>query len=302
MMMFVVVLYLVFSLAHSSLVFAVRHGVTICGHNYNCGASDDVCPELYGAQCSVDDPDCVGPNHCVQWICNGKDVDSDGGDKPLSPGYVKDFSCAGRSCAVSGPSYDSCSGNTLTEYFLSGGSRSSRTYDCDDYDTESAKHCSGDSVVKDVDDYWCACTASNGCFCNHVSNPVVVEDCNDYDDSDCNVLSLDGDELTVECDDYSCANGQCVVSGTITKTIACDESEECKTYDSYTCRFSNGAYEWTSDLGKEQGVDCNDAHDNDCDVLIDGNDPSSCEEGDGGLGCDDSVDNDFLIFFLLSLM
>lgn len=34
------------------------HGVTICGIDYACGESDGVCPEDYGAECEVTDPDC----------------------------------------------------------------------------------------------------------------------------------------------------------------------------------------------------------------------------------------------------
>jgi hypothetical protein len=41
------------------------HGVTICGHNYTCGDSDNICPETYGANCTdfvnscvASDPNC----------------------------------------------------------------------------------------------------------------------------------------------------------------------------------------------------------------------------------------------------
>lgn len=33
-------------------------GVIICGMDCPCGEADDVCPEDYGAECEVKDPDC----------------------------------------------------------------------------------------------------------------------------------------------------------------------------------------------------------------------------------------------------
>ena len=33
-------------------------GVIICSEDYPCGDSDNVCPEDYGAECKVKDPDC----------------------------------------------------------------------------------------------------------------------------------------------------------------------------------------------------------------------------------------------------
>ena len=127
---------LVFSVFASGFVFAV-HGVKICGKNYDCGVDDGVCPEDYGADCSADpDVDCASSSgHCVGWACNRNDADSDNGDKPLVAGHVVDYSCVNDACVASGPYYDSCSGNTLTEYFLSSGGVSSKTYDCDGNDS-----------------------------------------------------------------------------------------------------------------------------------------------------------------------
>ena len=33
-------------------------GVIICGVDCPCGQADNVCPEDYGAECEVEDPDC----------------------------------------------------------------------------------------------------------------------------------------------------------------------------------------------------------------------------------------------------
>lgn len=33
-------------------------GVIICSEDYPCGNADNVCPEEYGAECKVEDPDC----------------------------------------------------------------------------------------------------------------------------------------------------------------------------------------------------------------------------------------------------
>ena len=33
-------------------------GVIICDIDYPCGTADNVCPEDYGAECKVQDPDC----------------------------------------------------------------------------------------------------------------------------------------------------------------------------------------------------------------------------------------------------
>ncbi len=33
-------------------------GVIICNQDYPCGAADNICPEDYGADCKVEDPDC----------------------------------------------------------------------------------------------------------------------------------------------------------------------------------------------------------------------------------------------------
>ena len=35
-------------------------GVIICDANYPCGNADDICPEEFGAECKVNDPDCKG--------------------------------------------------------------------------------------------------------------------------------------------------------------------------------------------------------------------------------------------------
>lgn len=33
-------------------------GVIICNIDYPCGNSDNICPEYYGADCKLEDPDC----------------------------------------------------------------------------------------------------------------------------------------------------------------------------------------------------------------------------------------------------
>lgn len=34
------------------------HGIEICNKNYECGSSDGICPEKFGATCIIKDPDC----------------------------------------------------------------------------------------------------------------------------------------------------------------------------------------------------------------------------------------------------
>lgn len=58
------------------------HGVQICGFCYDCGISDGVCPEIYGADCLIRDDDCcavfvngcddykVSEEQCVRNLCN----------------------------------------------------------------------------------------------------------------------------------------------------------------------------------------------------------------------------------------
>jgi len=60
-----VIIFIIIALILSNFILEDRedatitaHGVRICDKNYDCGEADNICPEDYGAQCVIKDPDC----------------------------------------------------------------------------------------------------------------------------------------------------------------------------------------------------------------------------------------------------
>ena len=60
-------------------------------------------------------------------------VDTDGGDDPKREGTVTDFTTCSQGSCTSEPFSDTCSGDTLTEYYPSGSSRLSKQYVCSEF-------------------------------------------------------------------------------------------------------------------------------------------------------------------------
>jgi len=260
-----------------------------------------------GLYCSVNDKctsgvcggsarDCSDSNECTDDACN---ENLDKCENPNLPGGTECGSA--RDCPT-----DACNNYFAEFYPVNGhdtcdGAGTCVVYSCDMEDSYCTDDDSGDGVNaltcgaqcdqdSDCEDY-CGeggiryydgdCDLSETCSCSWLSS----KDCDDYDCSTPETYICEGvgsDTIEELGDDYSCvANGEvdCGIIGTMTcdGPWTCDYNRECGYQDcgddSYQCYKANptGGWTWGTPPGTE--TDCDDGYDNDCDCLVDCEDP-----------------------------
>ncbi|MEM5880653.1 MAG: hypothetical protein QXW01_02330 [Candidatus Aenigmatarchaeota archaeon] len=120
-------------------------------------------------------------------------TDTDGGDYPFTQGTVTDYTgCSGTSstCNVYNTYTDYCSSSTtLVEYYPSGSSYGSKTYNCNNYDGWYCR----DTEYKEYRDYSCS---SGGC--GYSSSQIVS--CYSYD----NCIGCGDNYYCYRCSDGTC--------------------------------------------------------------------------------------------------
>src|SRR3989338_3157835 len=122
--------------------------------------------------------------------CGGSchDTDSDGGNYPLTEGRTLRKDCTCETCVTLSNNPDSCSSNTLTEYFLA--SPGSQSYDCnaDSVGDSNAgtRYCTLDSARKETR-YGCSVISNNESSCNDSaqSDEIRWTDCGNSNEQAC---------------------------------------------------------------------------------------------------------------------
>ena len=185
---------------------------------------------------------CDGSGNCVAQStkgCRCDAEDTDGGKIYTIKGSCTDYTgCSNGDCQNTSYSDYCTDQSTLKEYYVSGSGDSS--------------FCASEMFT--CDSYDCSTGLSPTCS------------------------GAGTDTLTRQGDDYSCANGRCVVSGVkICENYVCDSTQACTSQfcagDLYICYRSNlGSWVWGNSAESVETA-CNDGYDNDCDGKIDSADP-----------------------------
>lgn len=268
--------------------YAVCDADGYCGSEDNVDTDDDsgcaerVCGECDpGPDCALDEflytldvyvsgvKTCTGEGLCGIETC---EYDHFCSDDDYFDGSPYTYSCLDSKCDGYG---DECSSYCIVDVYYAGSCNvwpgdcacSYESQDCNELD---GSYCVGDD--REERDYGCG----EGC----VPEITATEDCNVFDEDNCWCEVDNRKYLYEKCDDWTCGGGACEDSEddwdrnseTCGKEFECNQTTFCT---DYTCYKSN-SNRWTWGTPETKETLCTDGDDNDCDGLIDCEDPD-CE-------------------------
>ena len=249
---------------------------------------DDQCSS---GQCIGTERDCSDNNECTQDICNEELDQCENPPKPEGTYCGEPRDCPDSYCEgffgvfypVDGHDYCDGEGNCIVYSCDLIGSYCTDDDPCDgidgltcgaecDQDEDCEDYCEGD-----IRYYNGLCDLELTCTCSWLNS----EDCNDYDENNCWCEVENNKYLFYKCDDWTCGDGECIDSGsdwdkyseTCGKEFECQHADFCT---EYICFKSNvgrwGKWTWDTEPESTELI-CDDGDDNDCDGLVDCQDP-----------------------------
>lgn len=192
---------------------------TLCNSGYACSAG-------YG-----DNNYNAGGSYRCQGYCDGSGncdyagncedcaskitLDTDGGNYPLTGGTLTDYvSCSLSTCTYNSY-YDYCSTNILTEYYPSGATYSSNTYDCESYENLYCNLANGDIYRNE---WQCLGSPSDPGHCSDAADALSQDCSSTCSDTDGGISYATNGTVT---DKVLCSSGQISCPSDILKTDEC---------------------------------------------------------------------------------
>ena len=302
-------------------------GTPYCSGTNRCGGSEGD-TRYYDFKCQSGSCAATSSENCK---CDA--YDSDGGQSYTTYGYCTDYTgCSGGSCQ-STTYYDSCSGDTLTEYYVSGSGDSatcaSTTYNCKNLGSDYI--CSGGRCTNCKKDGE-ACSSTSDCCSYYTSGTTCYYSPNcvssgavaplnqpvlSFSDSFINKISFGiiGQPI---CEFSTCSIADSCTANTLTVGKTCSASG-CSSGTSYTCNsnthtncqaiscggstyyctYDGSSWQWRTSYPSEV---CNDGVDNDCDGKTDCSDSDcssnpSCPSGQPDLIIEDIWSSGSTIYY-----
>ena len=226
-----------------------------------CGAGD-IYNRINGCSnlCTITD---AAASDTLATTCSDACSDTDAGVDYTTKGTVTDYNkCPSSESTCPAPiaSTDSCSGSTLTEYSCSNNNGVSATYNCNNLDTLTANEGTDECSWND---FGCGVGA-----CSSTASESL--DCDSFDDITGSDGTIIDSEATVATCTSGCTGASCCTSSVHTATGSCTtQNVEGITYIDYHNSAGNNV--WGTSANPTEI--CEDGFDNDCNGLVDLDDP-----------------------------